>query len=72
MMLSITNINIYLVNIFQFFYQSGFTGRLKKHLSACSPRPHNAPRASDRKGVTYALEWLTAQSIILTEQMGRN
>lgn len=39
-------------------------------LSACSPRLHNAPKASNCKEATYALEWLTARSIILTEQMG--
>ena len=33
-------------------------------------RPHKALKASSYEEAMYALEWLTAQSIILTEQMG--
>lgn len=76
--IKITNVNIYLANghfqknmfILIFFYQLGSTGMLKEHLSIGLPRPHNAPKASDYKETTCALEWLAAQSIILTEQMG--
>lgn len=41
-------------------------------LPALLARPYDAPKASNYKEATKTLVWVTAQSIILTEQMGKS
>lgn len=59
-------------NIFTpiFFCRWDFLGSCRKTSLCLLARPHDAPKGSNCKEAPHALEWLTAQSVTLAEQMG--